>query len=209
MKEKNIFIIERVVVGPAYTNCYIFGCQAAKTCAVIDPGDEADIIKKYIEQLKLKPECIIITHGHIDHIGAIEDFELPVYAGILDSDYFTDPAKSLSFLSGAGQIFKKPSRLLKENDRITIGECVLKILEVPGHTPGSICLLCDGILFSGDTLFAGGIGRTDLPNGSHKLLVKMIKEKLLILDETVKVYPGHGESTTIKDEKDHNPFLSR
>ncbi len=201
------FIVEKIVVGPLFSNCYLFVCEPERICAVIDPGDEAGLIKQHIRDLNLKPKCIIVTHGHIDHIGAIGEFDLPVYAGSGDSDYFCNPVKNISFLMGKEQTFKKPSRLLGEGDKIDIGGCSLKVIEVPGHSPGSICLLGNGILFSGDTLFAGGVGRTDFPDGNGQLLIKMIKEKLFILEETIKVYPGHGEATTIKIEKRNNPFF--
>jgi len=205
MSEK--FMVEKIMVGPVFSNCYLFACESERICAVIDPGAEAELIKQRIRDLNLKPKCIIVTHGHIDHIGAIGEFNLPVYAGNADSDYFNNPAKSLSLFMGDGQTFKNPSKFLKEGDKVGIGGCFLKAIEVPGHTPGSICLLGDGILFSGDTLFAGGIGRTDFPDSDGQLLIKMIKEKLLILEETIKVYPGHGEATTIRIEKRNNPFL--
>lgn len=204
---KKSFVIDRIMVGPVLSNCYLFGCEPTRVCAVIDPGADAKLIKQRIRNLNLKPKCIIITHAHVDHMGAINEFNLPVYAGSADSDYFSNPAKSLSLFMGEGQVFKRPSKLLSEGDEVDIGGCVLKVIEVPGHTPGSICLLHDEVLFSGDTLFAGSIGRTDFPNGEQRLLVEMIKEKLLTLRETTKVYPGHGEITSIGIEKKNNPFL--
>ncbi|MFH1855617.1 MAG: MBL fold metallo-hydrolase [Candidatus Omnitrophota bacterium] len=201
------YIIEKIVVGPVFTNCYLFACAITKACAVIDPGADSDLIKKRVVDLKLKPECVIITHGHFDHIGAVADFKLPVYAGVQDAECFSNTRKSLSFLIGEDRIFDKPDRLLKEKDVISVGNCVLEVIEVPGHTAGSICLLGKDILFSGDALFADSIGRTDFPGGNHNLLVKMIKEKLFCLDDSIKVYPGHGANTTIGKEKRSNPFI--
>jgi glyoxylase-like metal-dependent hydrolase (beta-lactamase superfamily II) len=203
------FIVEKITVGSTFTNCYLFACKKTGLCAVIDPGANAGLIKEHIDKLNLKPKCIIITHAHIDHIAGIPEFNLPVYAGSGDAEHFTNPIKSLSLFLGNGQIFKKPSKLLKDGEVIDIDGCILEVVEVPGHTPGSICLITDEILFSGDTLFAGGIGRTDFPDADHRLLVKMIKEKLLTLKETTKVYPGHGEVTTIGIEKRNNPYLKK
>lgn len=201
------FIVEKIVVGPIFTNSYLFGCETTKICAVIDPGDDSLLIKERIKKLNLKPECIIVTHGHIDHIGAVGDFDLPVYAGERDRGCFVDSEKNFSSLFGGRKTFNKPSNLLHDRDRVTVGKLYLEAIEVPGHTPGSICLFSGEVLFSGDTIFAGSVGRTDFPEGNHELLVKMIKEKLLVLKDTTKVYPGHGESTTIGIEKRSNPFL--
>lgn len=201
------FMIERIIAGPFFTNCYLFACKTTKDCAVIDPGADAKFIKKRLKELTLNPRCIIITHGHIDHIAGLNEFNLPVYAGCADVEYFADPKLNLSVLFLKPQTFKKPSYVLREGNTIKVGQCSLKVLEVPGHTPGSICLVNDKVLFSGDTLFKGSLGRTDFPGASSWVLLKMVKTKLLVLKDFVAVYPGHGEATTIGQEKNNNPFI--
>ncbi len=198
-------ILERIIVGFTQANCYIFGDE--KEVVVIDPGADYNKIKKFLAEHKLNPKAVINTHGHGDHIGANNNFKLPVWIHELDGEFLTDPAKNLSGLFGL--IIKSPpaARLLKDKDILKVGDLRLEVIHTPGHTPGGICLKCGNIIFTGDTLFQAGIGRTDFPYGSEKALTESIKKKLLIYPDA-KIYPGHGPGSTIKQEMEDNPFLS-
>ncbi|MCM8818312.1 MAG: MBL fold metallo-hydrolase [Candidatus Omnitrophica bacterium] len=191
-------ILKRIIVGNVFTNCYIIGCEEKKECGIIDPGAEPEKINKIIENEKLKPIMIINTHGHFDHIGGNNFFAIPVYIHKDDVDFLKDPDKNLSSIFSSPYICKNKIVDLNEGDIIKIGKIAIEVLHTPGHTPGSICLKIDNIFFSGDTVFANGIGRTDFPFGDEEVLFKSIKEKILILPDEIKVYPGHGDITTIK-----------
>lgn len=183
-------IFDSIVVGMMSTNCYILGDPQTGEAAVIDPGADSVNIKRLITKHRLKPICIINTHGHADHIGANSDFHLPVWIHSLD----------------AGAV--KASRLLNDGEILKIGSVELQVIHTPGHTPGSICLKCDDVLLTGDTIFCEGVGRTDLPYASEEDLFRSINEKILVLDESTRIFPGHGPSSTIKHEKENNPFLA-
>ncbi len=190
-------------------NCYILAKAPSAEAIIIDPGADYPKIKSALDEDNLKAQVIINTHGHIDHIGANHEFGVPVWIHRLDADLLMSPVKngSLIFLQAA---YKSPpaSRLLEDGEEIAVAGITLKVIHTPGHTPGGICLKVDDILFTGDTLFAGSVGRTDLPGGSQQKLVNSIKEKLLVFDDNTVIYPGHGPSSTIGDEKRTNPFLS-
>lgn len=202
------YILHRLTVGDMEANCYIFGSARTKEAAIIDPGAEYERIKKVIDGEGLVPKFIINTHGHIDHIGANHKFNLPVYIHRADADFLTNPIKSLSAFYGQFKPSPKASRRLEDNDEIEISDIILKVLHTPGHTPGGISLYYNGLVFTGDTLFEGSVGRSDLPYGSGSELISSIKNKLLVLDDGVVVLPGHGEKTTIGEEKKSNPWLS-
>lgn len=210
-------ILETIAVGPNQSNCYILGCSATKEAVIIDPGAEASQIKKLISRSGAKPECIINTHGHADHIGANKDFGLPVFIHKLDADFLTSPRKNLSMFFGFWITSPPAGRLLSDGDTVNVGELILEVVHTPGHTPGSICIkvyptpafksgACP-VVFTGDTLFADGVGRTDFAYSSEKDLFDSIKNKLLVLDDDVVIYPGHGPPSTIGREKKTNPFL--
>jgi len=200
------------VVGPLDTNCYLVHCGETLECAVVDPGAEADHIFPLILEFGLKPVYIINTHGHIDHIGANRDvkdkFGIPLGIHSLDGPLLEKVQQfELSFFLGAKE--SPPADfLLKDGDSIAIGKSALLVIHTPGHTPGSVSLLGDGILFSGDTLFNGGVGRTDLPGGSTRDLEQSIRERILTLPPETIVLPGHGPWTTVGEEKESNPFLA-
>jgi glyoxylase-like metal-dependent hydrolase (beta-lactamase superfamily II) len=202
-------MIKKFVVGGLETNCYIFADLDNKETTLIDPGsDGEDVIMSELEKNNLKLKCIINTHGHGDHISSNGKFKAPIYIHKLDADFLKNPGLNLS--AAFGFTIKSPpaSRLLEEGDLIEVGSFKLKVIHTPGHTPGSISLLADGVVFTGDTLFMGGVGRTDFPYGSEEQLLNSIKYKLLILDEKTVVYPGHGPSTTIGKEKRENYFIN-
>ena len=200
-------IIKNIVVGPNEANCYILGCGRTKEAAVIDPGSEGARITDAIKQSGLSPKFIINTHGHADHIAANRDLGLPVMIHRLDSECLKNPYKNLSVFFSFWVTSPKAERLLEDGDEIEVGGLILKVIHTPGHTPGSICLKTGPVVFTGDTLFAGGIGRTDLPKSSEKDLFDSIKNKLLVLGDDVAIYPGHGPASTIGREKKTNPFL--
>jgi hydroxyacylglutathione hydrolase len=203
-------IIEKLVVGPLATNCYIVGDDSSRKGVIIDPGaDEKRIIKR-ADELSLDIKLILLTHGHIDHTGALKKLKNAIGVEVA---VHADDADLAGYRS-SGSIFglfypspPPPDRLLKDNEILDIGGMHFRVLHTPGHTPGGICLLVNGALFSGDTLFKFGIGRSDLPGGNHSRLLESIRSRLLVLDDAVVVYPGHGENTTIANERKSNPFL--
>ena len=207
-------IIDKLVLGPFSTNCYIVGSESSRAGIIIDPADDAKTILDRVKGLELDIKIIILTHGHIDHVGALKAVKEATGA---EMAIHTDDAKSLRGLRGWLQSFlvpgltyplpPPPDRLLKDGDSINVAGLSFKVLHTPGHTPGGICLLGEGIVFSGDTLFNYGIGRTDLPGGSYNQLLESIRTKLMTLPDDTIVYPGHGPETTISAERQANPFL--
>ena len=195
-------MIKRIVVGPLETNCYIFTDPVSKEAVLIDPGSDGDgTIKSEVESKALKLKCIINTHGHGDHISSNKKFNLPIYIHKLDADFLGSSELNLSATFGLTIKSPPASRLLEEGDVIEVGDFTLKVIHTPGHTPGSVSLLTDGAVFTGDTLFMGGMGRTDFSYGSEEQLIDSIKNKLLTLNENTVIYPGHGPSSTIGREK--------
>lgn len=205
-------LIEHLAVGELGTNCYIIACDETLEAVVIDPGGNVKkILAKAIEN-NLKIKYIINTHGHYDHIMGNSELkkatQAEIYIHKLDADYLIKPNLSLANYFKDDKEGTKADHLLSEGDIINIGNTIhLKVIHTPGHTPGGISLLQDKHLFAGDSLFAGSVGRTDLPGGSMRDLITGIKGKLMLLDDDVMVYPGHGPFTTIGDERKRNPFL--
>jgi len=201
-------IVKKIVVGMMETNCYIVGDDSTKEVFIVDPGGDHRKIKKIIEKDSLLPKAIINTHGHGDHIGADRDFGLPVWIHRLDAEFLQDPSKNLSGAFGFLLKTKRADRILEEGDVLSTGKYKLEVIHTPGHTPGSICLKAKDIIFTGDTLFCEGIGRTDFAYGSQDDIIRSIKEKLFTLDDDYTIYPGHGPSSTIGREKNSNLFIS-
>jgi len=202
---------DSLIVGALETNCYLIHCPETLQCAVVDPGAEAKKIFRMIAEKGLTPVMLLNTHGHIDHIGANKDvkerFNIPLYLHASDESMLENVQQSeLSFFLDAKDS-PSPDKYLEEGDTVKIGKSSLKVIHTPGHSPGSVSFLGDGFLLSGDTLFYGGVGRTDLPGGSWKELVKSIKTKILILPDETTVLPGHGPFTTVGQEKSFNPFI--
>lgn len=197
-------LVETFTVGMLSTNCYVASCPDTKEAIVIDPGidfsSEAQPIYEYIEEAKLKVKFVVNTHGHTDHVkgdAAFQDkYNVPICIHSLDAHFVEN-------LENA----KSPTIILDEGSLLQCGNETLKVMHTPGHTPGSICLVGKQLVFTGDTLFAGGIGRTDFPGGSMSDMGISL-QKLTSLPDYLLVYPGHGETTMIGEEKRTNAFLN-
>jgi len=204
-------IIEKLEVGPLAVNCYVVGDEVSRVGMIIDPGAESAAIMRRVKALGLDIKFIVLTHAHFDHIGALKELKKVTRAEIA---IHTDDAQSLPFGNTLGAAFgfsfpppPAPDRLLKGGDSFDLGKHRFLVLHTPGHTPGGICLLGGGVVFTGDTLFNAGIGRTDLPGGNSNELMESINTKLMVLSDNTIVYPGHGPESTIGQERRHNPFL--
>lgn len=206
-----------LAVGPLTTNCYIVTCERTLEALIIDPGfsiHEGDNIIKEIEKRALQVRYIVNTHGHVDHISGNAKIKETTKAKIMihkdDAHMLMSPPRNLSTMLGLSAVSLPPDHLLSDGDKIRVGFLEFEVLHTPGHTPGSISLYCrdENAVFTGDTLFAGSVGRTDLPGSSYKKLISSIKGKLLKLPDETVVYPGHGEETTIGRERKWNPFIA-
>jgi len=205
-------ILKGLEISAMAVNCYIVGCEETREVAVIDPGGNPRAILKSLEDDELKAVYIINTHGHIDHIGANRAIKDATGAKILiheaDSKMLVNSVSNFSFLMGSKVTSPPADQFLKDGDIIKIGNTVeLEVIHTPGHSPGGICLKTGDIMFVGDTLFYGSIGRTDFPGGSYKQLIENIRDRILCYDDKVVCYPGHGPETTVGFERKNNPFL--
>ena len=204
------------VLGPVGTNCYILINEESGEAAIVDAADNADRLLDAVEKKGAKLTKLLLTHAHWDHIGAVNDMidmtsELPVYIGVNDVPLMENPSQNCSswLADHPDTVSRDKVITLNDGDELEVlGENV-KVIEVPGHTAGGVCyyFIDSGILFCGDTVFQGSIGRSDLPSGDEATLISSIKEKLLILPDDTKVYPGHGMGTTIGEEKRSNYYL--
>lgn len=204
--------IGRIVLGMCQTNCYFVYEEGSSRVIVFDPADKGDYIFNGLKEKGFTVEAILLTHGHFDHIWGVEQLRelsgAKVYAYEGEKELCEDAYLNVS--KGAGRACTvKADEYVEDGEEITAAGISCRLIATPGHTGGSCCYYFenDKILISGDTLFQESVGRTDLPTGSMSMLVRSVKEKLLPLPEEVKVYPGHGESTTIGYEKKYNPFL--
>jgi len=209
--------IDQLVLGAYQTNCYILrSSESAKDCLIVDTGVQTGGLVEFLSEHNLNPVAVVLTHGHIDHIGGVASLrqrypDVKVYIHKLDAKMLTEPQSNLAALMGGvfgGADVIEADLSLEEGDIVEQAGIKLVVLHTPGHTAGGICLYAEneGIVFVGDTLFASGIGRTDL-GGDMAQLMKSIRERLLTMPDETAVYPGHGPVTTIGEEKAHNPFL--
>lgn len=205
-------ILDKIVVGSYAANCYIVADEETKEAIVIDPGAEPDKILKRIQNHELTVKKIILTHGHGDHIGAAmaikESTGSPIAIHHNDAHMLEEPSKNLTVTMGKSISFSA-DETFGHKDEIKVGKVTCKILHTPGHTEGGVCVYFkkDRVLISGDTLFYGSVGRSDLAGGNHKTLIKSIQTELMSLDDETVVYPGHGSSTSIGFERRKNPFI--
>lgn len=193
------------------TNTYIVWDDISKEAAIIDPAAPSQSLIHEIKNMGINLKYLISTHGHGDHIGgnkSINDnFNVKNCIHKDDASSLIDPNMNLSTYWNSKIIAPKADIILNDSDELTLGNDKLKIIHTPGHSKGSICILTGNLLFCGDTLFADGIGRTDLPGGDYSTLIDSIKTKLFVLDGNIKIFPGHGPDSTIEDEKVGNPFV--
>lgn len=201
-------------LGFIQTNCYVIS-NAKKECLIFDPGGNGEQLIKELNRLHLKPIAILLTHAHFDHIGAVDDvreaYRIPVYIHPTEKSWLTNAEKngSAKYAEIPNIIAKEADVLLNHEEKMVISDFEFTISHTPGHSPGSITFYfeSDGFAIVGDTLFQNSIGRTDLPGGNEKQLLKSIHSKLLILPVETVIYPGHGPASTVQAEMDSNPFL--
>lgn len=205
--------VEHLAVGPVQTNCYLAINKETKEAIIIDPGDDADRIGMRLTQLEAKPVAILLTHGHFDHAGAAKalaaQYDILVYAHEKEAETLADSRMNLSGPLAGGATTYHADVFLKDEQELTLAGLHMRVLFTPGHTPGGCCYYFprEDVLFSGDSLFCGSVGRTDFPGGSMRTLVDSVRNKLMSLPENTIVYPGHDIETTIEQERMYNPFL--
>lgn len=201
-------MVKRFVAGPIETNCYLVWDASTKAACLIDPAGDAEKIKDFLGDNELRLDFIINTHGHGDHIAANSDFNVPIYIHGSDKDFLLDPDKNLSNAFSFPFVSPAAARILKDGDTIKLGTLSMEVIHTPGHTPGSISIALGDAVFTGDTLFAGAVGRTDFEYGSEEEMFRSIRNKLMPLADDTVIYPGHGGESTIGEERDSNPFIN-
>ena len=205
--------LKEFFVGVIGTNCYLAGNEKTKEMLIIDPGDNAKTIIRFIEDSEYTPVAVLLTHGHFDHCMAARDvaehFGVPVYVHEADKEIMENPAYNCCGMIGKELSFTADQYFHGEHEQVSLAGFTFDVFHTPGHTPGGVCFYFprENILFSGDTLFCESVGRTDFPKGSMGQLARSIKEKLLVLPDITTVLPGHNEQTTIGNERQYNPFL--
>lgn len=204
--------IARMTVGALATNCYIVSDETTGRAFIVDPGGDARRIMDKVEDLHLKVEAILLTHGHFDHMMAVdqlrEKFECKVYLGKEEEALIKDPEQNVSAMFGR-PMGTSADEFIEDGQLLQIAGFQIEVLATPGHTKGGVCyyLKEQEIAFSGDTIFEGSVGRSDFPGGSARELIRSIKDKLCVLPDDTQLFPGHGDSTVVSYEKQYNPFL--
>jgi glyoxylase-like metal-dependent hydrolase (beta-lactamase superfamily II) len=205
-------IIETLQLGPLGTNGYIVGDEATGRAVVIDPGGDAPVVLETLGRLHLALATIVVTHAHFDHIGGVRDLVEATGASFAISEeevavLEVAPERALVLAGVVVPPPPAPDRLLHHGDVLTMGGQSFRVVHTPGHSPGHVCLIGDGVAFVGDVVFQGSIGRTDLPGGDYATLLRSIATHILPLPDATVLYPGHGPATTVGDERRWNPFL--
>jgi len=203
--------IVRIPAGIYAANCYIIYSEVTRDAIVVDPGGDVDDILSSIRENGLKIKYIVLTHGHADHIGGVKELKkvlsVPVMIHEDDREILVDGNKNLSTIMAMGTVEIEPDILLKDGDIIEFGDEKAQVIHTPGHTRGGICIKIGDSMITGDTLFTGSIGRTDLLGGDYDSIINSIKDKIMIYSDDIKVFPGHGAPSTIGRERTSNPFL--
>ena len=192
--------VHTLPLGAYQTNCYIIHEEKSKTCCVIDPGYTPGVVLDKLDSLGLTLEAILLTHGHFDHVGGVKELAAETGCKV----YICADDLSMPPMMTAGPLHY--THTYTEGNQLNLAGLAISVLHTPGHTPGSVCLLVDHAMFSGDTLFAGSCGRTDLPGGNWATILKSLR-RLSSIEADFQVYPGHGESTTLAEEKLYNPYM--
>jgi glyoxylase-like metal-dependent hydrolase (beta-lactamase superfamily II) len=205
--------VDTIVVGSFEVNCYLVVDESSREMVIIDPGDEAAALARHLNAVGHKPVAILLTHGHVDHIGGVTElrkrYGIPLVAGEDEKQYLSDPMVNLSGQTGMPISLEPAERWVKDEAVLSFGSLSFRVLKTPGHTSGGVCFLeeSQGWLFCGDTIFQGSIGRTDFPGSSFNDLMKSIQSKILTLPDSIVCFPGHGPTTTVGAERRSNPFL--
>lgn len=204
--------IENIVVSPFETNCYLVWDEKGKDGVIIDPGDEEDRILDRVEKNCIRAKAILLTHGHIDHIAAVEPIKkklgIQLYIGKGDEIMLSSPSANASAFFGSPITCPPADHVVGDNDVVKAGSLTFTVFATPGHSPGGVCYFIGNVLFCGDTLFYDSIGRADLPGGDNQQLIRSIERSILTLPDDVICYPGHGPATTVGQERANNPFLT-
>jgi len=204
-------VLEHLMVGPLQSNCFIVGDEESGEAVIIDPGGDGDMILNTVSRKPWKVTAILNTHAHFDHIAGNADVKkgtgAPLMAPRGDSSFMAQAHISARMYGLDVDSSPEPDRLLDDGDSIDLGDEKIKVISTPGHTPGGATFVTSIGIFPGDSIFAGSIGRTDLPGGDYDTLISSIKARILSFDDDTPVYPGHGPATTVGRERAHNPFL--
>jgi len=207
-------LVERFVLGPFETNCYVVGMPGSDACWIVDAGYEPGLMLDWVRERRLRPERLVLTHAHADHVAGLAAVRsrypgLEILIHEAEADWPGDPNLNLSALMGVPVSAPGPTGLLHDGDRLELGGRTFQVIHVPGHSPGGIALYdaAAGLALVGDALFAGSIGRTDFPGSDHDTLIRSIRQRLYALPGETVIHPGHGPGSTIEREKQTNPFV--